>query len=496
MIKHIARLMTVLMLWNTVGFAQTPSRTSDALGEEALSQVSDPTLVDIRGTRRLVHGLDGPIDPSTYVVGPSDEYALFIRGPRETRIALRVLPEGTVVLPNVGTLSVAGLTITEFRQLLAEKLAPYYRNVEFDCQLVLPRTMLVPVLGEVNKPGAVELFAPFRLDAALAGAGGVADRGSLRAIEIVSTSGVERRVDFQSYLRLGERAENPSLREGWSVFVPSRGPSCQVIGEVWNGGGFEVLSGETVGDLIALAGGPTTVAMTDRIVLERLDVDDRLTVREMTWEEAQSTPIASRDAVVLPDRRSFPGTAFVRVYGGGGREGLINIQAGETLQSFLPRFVRLKDDHNLSRAVLERKLPSGDLRYIPVDLDKVIAGEEGAGVVLEPGDVINIPPYEEVVFVVGEVNQPGPIPFQRGLTADRYVVLAGGPAGGGSIDRLEIISADGSKRKAGRNDTVYRGETVMVRQKKWRIFQQVFVSVTSLTSLVLSIYAVSRANNN
>jgi protein involved in polysaccharide export with SLBB domain len=263
---------------------------------------------------------------------------------------------------------------------------------------------------------------------------------------------------------------------------------------VWNNGAYEILDGETATDLIALAGGPTTSAMTDRIMLERLGQDDGLAVGEMTWEEAQSTVLQDLDVVVLPDRRAFPGTDFVRVYGGGGREGMINIGPGETLRSFMPRFIRLRRDHDLSGAILERTVASGQTQYIPIDLEQYVEGTAGPEISLQPGDVINIPPFEEAVFVIGDVTQPGPIPFQRGFPAERYVVLAGGPSSGGSIDRLEIIGADGSKRKAGRSDTVYRGETIIVRQKKWRIFQQIFVSVTSLTSLVLSIYAVNQAN--
>jgi protein involved in polysaccharide export with SLBB domain len=495
MLKPIARLMAFLMLWNSVGFAQTaPAQTDEAQSTTPALPVVDQGLVDARSQRRFLHGLDAPIDPDKYIVGPTDEFVLFNRGPQDKQVTLRVLPEGTVVLPNVGAIDVAGLSITEMRALLDSELSPYYRNVEFDCQLVLPRTLIVNVLGEVGKPGAVELYAPFRLESALERAGNVSDRGSKRAVEIRDESGVILRVDFLKYLRLGDGQENPMLREGWTVFVPSRGPTCRVMGEVWRSGDYEVLPGETVADLVELAGGLTIEALTDRIVLERLDASDRLTVDEFAWNDADSVTVADRDVITIPDRRSFPGMDYVRVNGGGGRDGVIAIRDGETLESFMPRFVRLNRDFDLSRAVIERKTPSGEMKYIPVDLERVVAGEGDGSIALQSGDVISVPAYDLAVFVAGEANVPGPIPFQRGLPAERYVALAGGPTSSGSMDRLEIIAKDGSKRKAGRSSTVFRGETILVKQKKWKIFQTVFVSVTSLTSLVLSIYAVSRAN--
>jgi protein involved in polysaccharide export with SLBB domain len=493
MVKHIARLMTFLMLWNSVGFAQTQTSTTGDEKSAPPLPVESPTVVDVRNARRVLHGIDAPIDPDSYIVGPSDEYVLSIRGPQEKQIQIRVLPEGSVILPNVGALAVAGLTITEMSALIAKRLSPYYRNVEFDCQLVLPRTLMVHVLGEVGSPGTVELFAPFRLEEALRGAQNVTQRGTTRSVEIRGEDGVVRRADFLKYLRLGDNSGNPTLREGWTVFVPSRGPACQVMGEVWRTGEYEVLPGETAADLIELAGGLTAEALTDRIVLERLDAQDSLHVREFDWDDAASVTMQGRDIIAVPDRRSFPPMDFVRVYGGGGREGLITIRQGETLDSFVPRFLRLHQTFDLSRAVIERKEDDGSTHYIPIDLERVVEGKVDDSIALQSGDVISVPPYDEAVYVGGEANAPGPIPFQRGLPAGRYVALAGGPTSGGSIDRLEIIGKDGSKRNAGRNSAVFRGETVLVRQKKWRIFQNVFVSVTSLTSLVLSIYAVSRA---
>ncbi len=497
MFKSIARLLIVLMSWNTIGFAQQAIANTDSgpQGAATTSQVWDPAqTTDTRVGYRLLRGLDKPVNPDTYVVGPSDQFVLLIRGGVETEIRLRVLPEGTVLLPNVGAVVVAGMTITEMRAMLKKRLGPYYHNVDLDCQLLVPRTILVYVLGEVERPGPVELLAPFRLDMALAGAGGLSNRATSRAIQIVEDGELARSVDFIRFLRVGDLSQNPSLQEGKTVFVPPRRASCVVMGEVWRGGTLEILEGETIADMVELAGGLTTHALTDRMVHERLDTEQKLTVSKFHWDEAAGIKVQDQDVIVVPDRKSFPGTDFVRVYGGGGREGLIQISEGETLAEFLPRIMRLKQNHDLKRAVIERTDADGATHYIPVDLQAIIDGTDAGSLVLEAGDVISVPLFEEFVYVVGGVVAPGPIPFQRGLPAERYVSLAGGPSERGSMDRLEIVSMDGVKRGANRNSTVFRGETILVKQKKSRIFQSMFVSLTSLTSLVLSIIAVSRTN--
>jgi len=437
-------------------------------------------------------GLDRPIDPDTYVLGPGDALVLVIRSGEQREIPLRVLPEGTLIFPNVGPKYVAGVTLTELRRRITRELQPYYRNVELHLQLVTPRQFVVYVLGEVEKPGPVQMLPPFRLDTAIRDAGGVTNRGSRRAIEIRNDDGAVRTADLNRLLRLGDLEQNPMLREGQTVFVPSRGPYCTVIGEVWRSGSIEVLPGETVSDALALAGGVTPNAASDRILIERLGNDESLVVLQVAPDAEATTAVTDRDVIVVPDRRTFPGTDFVRIEGGQGREGKILIEQGETMSNFITRFIRLREDHDLEHAVVERRIGDGDTQFIPVDLRKVITGEDGRSLVLLPGDVVSIPLLDNMVYVTGEVAQPGPIAFQGGLPAGRYIALAGGPSDKGSIDRLEIYDAEGCRRGAGRDSQVYRGETLLVKRRKSVIFGTIFIGLTSLATLVLATVAVSQ----
>jgi protein involved in polysaccharide export with SLBB domain len=444
--------------------------------------------------RFIPRGLDAPVDPKTYVIGPGDQFILFFKSSGQ-QVPLHVLPEGSVVVPNAGMVRAAGLTIEAFRAELSRSLASYYRASEFFCELMVPRTFVVYVLGEVQTPGPVEMVPPFRLDAALVGAGGVTDRGGERAIEIREDGVPTRTIDQVKFRRLGDTGMNPMLHEGQRIFVPSRGPACQVVGEVWRDGAYEILPQETVVDLIVLAGGFTTNAERDKIVVEQLSDDEQVSIIELVEEDARATPVKDRDVIVVPDKRSFPGIEFVRVQGGGGRDGRIYLQEGETLQSFLPRFIRLRNDYDLANARIERKTGKESVEFIPVDLAAVLAGDSTVDVNLRSGDVINIPRLDDVVFVSGEVTLPGAIDFQRGLPAGRYIAMAGGPSQAGSIDKLEIYDSFGHTRDGDRNSVVYRGETILVKRRTGVILGNLFIGFVSLTSLFLSVYAVIRADN-
>lgn len=498
-IGPIAGAIALLSFAVTAGAQGFSSNTRDPRQQPrpraniAASEVTDDALLNTTGVlpRDRPSGLDAPINPDTYIIGPYDEFVLFIRGQQAAEIPLRVLPEGTVLVPNAGVLSVAGLSITEFRQRLKEALSPYYRNVEMHCQLVVPRTFIVYVLGEVEAPGPVLVSAPFRLDMAVDAAGGVTSQGSRRAIEIRVSGEVLGTADLQRFRRLGELERNPTLSEGQTVFVPSRGSLCQVVGEVWRGGFYEILAEETVQDLIDLAGGFTMTADRDRVVLEHIDENEQTSAATLPPELFISTEVRDRDIVVVPDRRTFRPSPFVRVIGGGGREGRIYLQPGETLATFVPRMMRLGPTHEISDAVLERKI-DGEAVFILIDFAAVIAGTALDTLKLADGDVISIPAVSDLVFVTGEVTLPGEVVFQRGAPAGKYIALAGGPTQQGSIDKLEIYDSQGHRRTGTRDTEVFRGETVLVKRRTSVIFGNVFFGVLSLTSLAVALVAVTQ----
>lgn len=499
LLRVVTYVMIYLMGVTTVAPAQSIStrRARDpfkpAPSATAPSEPVDSTRWMLE--RPVPRGLDAPIDPKTYVIGPGDQFVLFFKT-TGLEVLLKVLPEGSVVVPNAGMVRAAGMTIEAFRAELARSLSSFYRASEYFCELMVPRTFVVYVLGEVKKPGPVEMVPPFRVDAALAGAGGVTEKGSDRAVEIREAGVATRSVDQLKLRWLGDTGMNPMLHEGQSVFVPSRGPACDIVGEVWRTGPYEILPQETVMDIVSLAGGFTTNAELSEIVVEQLNKDELVSILKIDSTAAHTTLVEDRDVIVVPDKRSFPGIEFVRVQGGGGRDGRIYLQEGETLHSFLPRFIRLRNDYDLANARIERKHDDGNVEFIKVDLSKVLEGDSTVDVTLESGDVINIPKLEDIVWVGGEVVRPGEVDFQRGLPAGRYIAMAGGPSDAGTIDKLEIYDSYGNTRKGDHDSVVYRGETILVKRRTGVILGNLFIGFVSVTSLFLSVYAVIRADSN
>jgi protein involved in polysaccharide export with SLBB domain len=491
----------LFVLWLALALVPLPIPAQKVLpkSETGKSGAEPQTSASIGELEKLGEGvmprsLEGPIDPDSYVLGPSDQLMLIIGGPERTTIPIRILPEGSVLLPNIGSFQAAGLTLSEFTKQIRQQLGRYYRNVDIDCNLTVPRTFLVYVLGAVRKPGPVELYAPFRLSQALEGAEGMSTGGSVREIEIQENGQLVRKVDLQSFLKLGDFEGNPTLREGQTLVVPVRKKTVRVLGEVRLQGRYELLEGETVEDLLAFCGGITGWGDKDRLIIERVQARDSVFTLTFPYDEIGRMELKNRDVLVVPDILSFPQNRFVYVSGGGGRQGRFLLQPGETLRQFLPRTWRVAEEYTVNTALLERKTENNGIEVTQFNPKDIFAGDPLGDIELKPGDIINVPPIIESVYVAGEITLPGEYVYRAEFRAAEYISMAGGPTSKGSLGRISIISREGKERGAGKDSIIKRGETLLVRSSYTSMMGSFIVTVGSLSAIVLSIVALSRTN--
>ena len=88
---------------------------------------------------------------------------------------------------------------------------------------------------------------------------------------------------------------------------------------------------------------------------------------------------------------------------------------------------------------------------------------------LEEGDELMVPGPMQSVTVLGEVQSPTSLLFERGLSRDDYINLSGGMTRRADADRVYIVrangqvSASGSRRWFSASDTsVQPGDTIVV----------------------------------
>jgi polysaccharide export outer membrane protein len=94
-----------------------------------------------------------------------------------------VNPEGNIVIPAVGPIKVAGLTLEETRKLLQESADKVFKNSTVECKLL---SFKFTVIGEVRAPGTYVNYNNYlTVLEAIGRAGGLGDYGNRNKVLIV-----------------------------------------------------------------------------------------------------------------------------------------------------------------------------------------------------------------------------------------------------------------------------------------------------------------------
>ena len=344
--------------------ASTTAQASAADSQSAVASApSSPSPVD--GTQDTTR-LDALYRSRTrgetvadYPIGPGDIVQISVPPIDELRErTVRVEADGSISLPMLGTMQAGGLTESQFRAELSERLKKYMYKPEVDVFVKEYRSRQVAVVGMVNNPGLVTLNGPNEtvLDM-MTRAGGLtataADEIILRPAEEnkqqtigriaeVSANGADpaaalkngmppsdasaareaafKRGQLGALLRqnshpliIGLKSTaltgggtylNMPVRPGDVIVVPGGG-DVMVIGWVQNPGHFQVGSGLTVLGAIGAAGGPMFAANGSDVHLVRTRRDGSKLVLRIDLEKIKNgqeadLPVRGNDVIDVP----------------------------------------------------------------------------------------------------------------------------------------------------------------------------------------------------
>lgn len=179
--------------------------------------------------------------PKNYVLSAGDELLINVWGDSELNLKLKVSPEGTILIPNLGPVSVSGLTIeaaeSRIRQELGRIMATLSGNTDggntfVSVSLSQIRSIKVNIVGEVVAPGTYTLPSFATLFNALYAAGGVNEIGSLRNIKVYRNSKEVAQLDVYDYLLNGKYKTNIRLEENDMIIIPPYDQLAVVQGKV------------------------------------------------------------------------------------------------------------------------------------------------------------------------------------------------------------------------------------------------------------------------
>jgi protein involved in polysaccharide export with SLBB domain len=448
-------------------------------GDERQADVSEETESVLR-----IPELEKVVDPDEYILGPYDYLIINVIGTESRSYYVAVLPEGTVFFPGVGAIHADGLTINEFKERLRDAFSRFFKNVEIFCYLKTPRKYRVFVTGEVNNAGPVDVYAVERLSDAIARAGDIMSHGSSRFVTI--TRGADTLTfDLLRFYVEGDFTNNPFLSSGDRIHVPVSKWHAVISNGVPKPGSYEIKPGETVADLILLAGGFTSSASRDSVLVTRWlgsEGYETMTVPAARFD----MELRDLDEIGVFDRRA--GNRRVFVLGAVRRTGRFYLGGDEGAAELLVRAGGFTEYADLDSVYVVR----ADGERLKLGLRELLDRRGAGNIRLRDGDVLEVLSIYQRVSVGGEVRLPGQFPFRSDWTVAQYVGMAGGPTDEGSIDRVEIISPDGSSRSGGKGDYPIPGDVIIVKRSRTRILAEFLSGVVRLGTVVVTIIVLTR----
>ncbi len=383
------------------------------------------------------------VPDESYRLGPYDKLEVSLDGLKPERWEVAISPQGNLALPLVGAMRAAGLTVRELERALVARLKRYYRDFTVSVTVAELRGIQVTVSGQVMAPGSYSAPGLMPVWQAIQMAGGITEAGSVRRVRIRSRDGNERTVDLYPFLFAAADADNCALETGDTVVVPVAERIVGLAGEVRRPGLYEFREGESLADLLALAGGATAQAALDKAYIERaLPQQTRQVVRvDLSGAAAAPSPeLRDGDILVIPALSVFMGQ--VRVEGEVRVPGAYERKQNMRLRDLLEMAGGCKGTAALAHTYVERYEGNAKPRYIWVDAAQALAGDDQANLLLAEGDVVHVPPVARLagsVEVTGEVREPVRAPLGEGMRISDLVRLAGGTTANAALEQARLI---------------------------------------------------------
>lgn len=421
-----------------------------------------------RSTSQFEPDIAGPVD-ATYRVGPRDVLAVILSGGVENSYTLEVTREGFVVLPSVGQVYVANLTLDQVTDLLYRRLRTVYsglgRGPDASTKLFVTvgrlRANQVFVIGDVVNPGSYQISSAGTMLTALYAAGGPTENGNLRNVELRRAGARVGRLDLYSYLASGETAGDARMQTGDVVFVPVHGPRAEIRGAVARPSIYELAPGETLNDLLRFAGGFSAEAARERVLIRRILPPSQRgdNGRDRTVIDVKSDTFVSGAAPAIPLLDGdivevFPIAARVRdvivVTGAVWTPGAQGFRPGMRLSDALAQAGGVHSDvRDVQINRLQPDQSRSELRATFADT----LGRLTNDLVLQDNDSITVFSASDFrpdryVAITGAVRDKGRYPYREGMTLRDLLHYAGGLEDGAYLTQAEIARVP-TNRSAG-----------------------------------------------
>lgn len=449
-------------------------------------------------TRAFAPSINASVPPD-YRINPGDTVSLGLTGSVEGAVQLTVDSNGRIFVPRIGAVNVGGVRYGDLEGVLRSAVGREFREFQVSVSVGELQGLRVYVTGFVASPGAYTVSSLSTVVNAVLAAGGPSAAGSFRTITLQRNGRTIATLDLYDLLLSGDKSRDMVLQNEDVIFIGPVGDQVAIAGSVNNRGIFEAAPGESLADLIRYAGGPSSVADRDRLLVANVSNIAQTGWESLAWAEAATAaPEAGSIVRILPavglsqplERQAV----LVTIEGEIERPGIYYLEPGSTMAELLARAgaftpraylygtrvlresIRVQQEEGFAQAIssLELSLAAApianrrsensgtaqeELQFATAILDQlrtrrpdgriILDGSPGSqllpmDLLLENNDRVLIPPRPVTVGVFGAVFQPGSFAETPGARIGDYLAKAGGRTRIADQSGLFVVRANGS----------------------------------------------------
>ena len=390
------------------------------------------------------------LDP-TYVIGPGDEIITLLWGETEFQENYIVTKEGYIFIENLGQVFVNGLTLEKLEDKLFKLFSKVYSSMlnlvgnpstflDVSLGSLTLRSIRIFVLGEVNQPGAYMIKPNSTLFTSLYFFNGPTIDGSLREIKLIRSNKEISKIDFYDFLLQGKQNNDIRLQRDDVIFIPKRGKTVSLVGEINKPLIFELKQNESIKDLISMAGGlkPTTYmnhAQINRIIppiqRNKSGIDRTIVDIDLKKIDNQSAISLFNEDQITFFKISDVISNSVTITGAVDRPGDYDFGKGLKVLDLIEKSNGLLGTSFLEKANVTRLNPDNSKDYFEINLAKALNGDEKHNINLKSGDNLQVYDrsgmmYKSDVEISGHVTNPGRAEFKNGMTVADLIFIGGG----------------------------------------------------------------------
>lgn len=380
--------------------------------------------------------------PENYTLGAGDQINILIYGETDASYDLVINKEGDVSIPFIGPISLQGLTIKSAKSFLKQKLSAVHSglsgsnpNVFLDLSLTNLRSISISIVGETERPGSYKVPSNSSLIEVLYRSQGPTINGTLRNIKIFRSNKLLHEVDIYDFLTKGI-TPNISFKDQDIVLIETYKKRVKLTGGIRNPAIYE-LKGESISELIELAGGLKPGTDKGKVILSRLNGANQFVGSiDLSFS---SENLEDGDVIDFPLIDDY-NIEKIKITGAINRPGYYNYASNKNLEELLDSAGGFREDALVSRIAIfqnsDKINPSLKvLNALKEDLSKISIGE--IGTIFIPSILeLSEPDY---ITIEGSINRNGEIPFFKGMTILDAIIFANGIADTAIGGKIEIV---------------------------------------------------------